>query len=239
MSLYEFHVERPDGYDKNSNKVYPLIMFLHGHGQIGGQGDKKYLQQVKYHGPWKEHGCDKYSRGAEAITRIGQFFIAAPHLPGVTEWDAEKVHEVLVAVLNHPEYGKSIDRDRLYLTGISWGGRGALRVALSDPKRFAAIAPVCPYGASEFLNEIHKLRDVPVWLFHGAKDGLEEDGKPKAARLSKNSEDLCAKLRGSGSSNVRLTIYPDEGHSGAWIKAYDDPELYDWLLKQTKPKQSG
>ena len=28
--------------------------------------------------------------------------------------------------------------------------------------------------------------------------------------------------------------YPGAGHSDAWIKAYDDPELYDWFLKQKR-----
>jgi predicted peptidase len=138
--------------------------------------------------------------------------------------------------LKDPEYGKAIDRDRLYLTGASMGGHGALRFAADKPGKFAAIAPVCPYAAREFVGESHKLKGTPIWLFHGDQDGLEDPSKPKQGRLSKNSEDLIEKLRSQGDNDTRITLYEGVGHSGAWIRAYDDPKLCDWLLSHQKAK---
>ena len=32
--------------------------------------------------------------------------------------------------------------------------------------------------------------------------------------------------------NATLTIYPDAGHD-AWTETYDNPELYEWLMRQS------
>jgi hypothetical protein len=37
---------------------------------------------------------------------------------------------------------------------------------------------------------------------------------------------------------VRFTIYPDTGHD-AWTEAYNDPQLYEWLLQHKRLRQSG
>jgi predicted peptidase len=32
---------------------------------------------------------------------------------------------------------------------------------------------------------------------------------------------------------VKLTIYPDANHD-SWTETYKNPELYEWLLKQSR-----
>ena len=236
MEPYRYHFELPDGYSQSSGKTFPLILFLHGGGENGDKEGRNYVQQVKFHGPWKAHGCTEYMKGPEAIKKISQFFVVAPHLPSGVEWDAESVRAVLDEVVERPNYRKSIDRNRLYLTGVSWGGRGVSRVALDDPQTFAAIVPICAYGGGEFVSRIGQLKDLPIWLFHGDRDGLEDPKKQDPRRFGENSRELYEGLEGDNNKEAHLTIYPGEGHSGAWIKAYNDPALYDWLLEHSKAK---
>ena len=33
--------------------------------------------------------------------------------------------------------------------------------------------------------------------------------------------------------DVKYTVYPETGHD-SWVKAYDDPQLYGWLLAHTR-----
>jgi predicted peptidase len=40
-------------------------------------------------------------------------------------------------------------------------------------------------------------------------------------------------LKKLGVKEVKFTIYPDTGHN-SWTKTYDDPELYEWLLKHER-----
>jgi predicted peptidase len=36
---------------------------------------------------------------------------------------------------------------------------------------------------------------------------------------------------------VKFTIYPEAGHD-SWTEAYDNPELYQWLLQQKRGAKS-
>jgi dipeptidyl aminopeptidase/acylaminoacyl peptidase len=64
---------------------------------------------------------------------------------------------------------------------------------------------------------------VAVWAFHGAKD----EAVPLRA-----SEQMVDALKAAG-ADVKFTVYPNTGHD-AWTPAYDDPELYTWLLAQKR-----
>lgn len=46
------------------------------------------------------------------------------------------------------------DPSRLYLTGLSMGGSGTLRIAAYYPGRFAALAPICPDFDGEFVDTL-------------------------------------------------------------------------------------
>ena len=67
------------------------------------------------------------------------------------------------------------------------------------------------------------MKAVPVWAFHGGKDEVVDLFKAEA---------IVNALRNCG-GNVQLTIYPDTGHD-AWTRTYNNPELYDWLLRQRR-----
>ena len=60
-----------------------------------------------------------------------------------------------------------VDKDRVYLTGLSMGGFGTWALAAYQPDRFAAIIPIC--GGGEQLMT-RRLTHIPIWAFHGAKD---------------------------------------------------------------------
>ena len=48
----------------------------------------------------------------------------------------------------------------------------------------------------------------------------------------KMSEDMVEALKKAG-SDVKLTIYPEAGHN-SWTEAYNDPQLYQWLLQHER-----
>eukprot|EP00929_Paragymnodinium_shiwhaense_P028363 TRINITY_DN16448_c0_g1_i3.p2 TRINITY_DN16448_c0_g1~~TRINITY_DN16448_c0_g1_i3.p2 ORF type:complete len:144 (-),score=15.14 TRINITY_DN16448_c0_g1_i3:475-906(-) len=124
-----------------------------------------------------------------------------------------------------------LDPSRLYVTGHSMGGSGAL-VAAAALKYFAAAVPVAAAGAPS----PESLRHMPVWAFHGSNDGVVP---------SHISEQLIAGLRsaGIGEDQARLTLYDDAPTPPGWphsvghaatIPAYATKELYEWLLRQKR-----
>ena len=114
----------------------------------------------------------------------------------------------------------SVDKDRIYVTGLSMGGAGTWALVASDPDRFAAIAPVCgrgnPASAKSFAHK-------PAWVFHGARDRVVP---------LRESQQMVDAMKASG-GNPKFTIYPQAGHD-SWTAAYSNPKFYDWLLGQKR-----
>jgi len=191
----------PDGYDPKG-RPWPLVLFLHGAGERGD--DLELL---------KKHGIPKLI----AAGRKFPFVCVAPQCPAEWWWQP---HELL-ALLDDLTASLAVDADRVYGTGMSMGGYGTWATALTEPRRFAAIAPVCGGGNPFLAGRIVRL---PVWAFHGAMDEavpLEESRKMVAALRSRNARE------------VRLTIYENLPHN-CWDAAYDTAELYDWLLSHKR-----
>jgi predicted peptidase len=97
---------------------------------------------------------------------------------------------------------------------------GTWALAVAQPHRFSAIAPVCGFGDPSGVAPIAHL---PAWVFHGARDDV--------VPLSRSEEMVKALERAGG--NVRLTVYPEVGHD-SWTPAYAEPGLYPWLLEQRR-----
>ncbi len=198
----EFHYWLYSPYTENQPpKLWPLLIFLHGAGERGTD-----LNLVKQHGPLKQIDQGK----------AFPFFIAAPQCPAGEWWFASK----LDLWLNEIIQSLPVDSTRIYLTGLSMGGFATWYWAIERPERFAAIAPVCG-GGEPFLAE--RLKNIPVWAFHGAKDEVVP------LRRSTEMVDALKKIGG----NVRLTIYENADHD-SWTETYANPELYTWFLNQKK-----
>lgn len=192
----------PKVVSKTNQQPMPLVLFLHGGGEGGAD-----LQKVRKHGP-------------PQLASEGQsfpFFLVAPQNPSETQfWDDQQ----LIALVDELMERYPIDPDRVYLTGLSRGAYGAWRLAIQNPDRFAAVVPVCGGGP---LPYVQRLKNVPLWVFHGARDPV--------IPLSE-SKRLVDALKAAG-SEVKWTVYPDAGHD-AWTQTYSNPEVFDWMLKQKR-----
>ena len=200
----------PEEYQGSPEKEFPLMLFLHG----GGEGGTD-IELVKTHGPPKlvEEG------------RSFPFIIVAPQNPSEELlFPIQTVDALLQDVIDNYR----VDEDRIYLTGLSRGAFGAWQMAMQYPERFAAVVPIAGGGIPNYVNRIGP--DVPVWVFHGAKD----DVIPLSASVEMvEALQTLEREREEGEREVRLTVYPDVAHD-SWVNAYNDPALYEWLLQQSR-----
>ena len=210
----------PGDYGKDPTQKWPLILFLHGSGQIGSD-----LNLLK---------TNMLPSMLETRTDF-PFIVVSPQLPGPGAWTSEQsatqiqywspLIDPLNILLDEIPARYAIDSRRVYLTGLSLGGFGTWEFALRYPQRFAAIVPVAggyQFNSSAIPPGICTLKDLPVWVFYGGQDTTV---KPV------QSESMIKALRACG-GNVRDTFYPDANHSQSWIRAYTDPTLWEWLLQQ-------
>ena len=173
----------------------------------GERGDD--LEMVKKHGPPK-----LIAEGKEL-----PFIVASPQCPKGKGWEPLE----LLALIDDLSSKFKVDADRVYVTGLSMGGFGTWRLAAFAPGRLAAIVPICGGGEP---TTTRMFSNLPVWAFHGAKD--------TAVTLDRSQVMIDALKKNGG--NPKFTVYPDAGHD-SWTEAYNNPELYEWLLAQKRVKQ--
>ena len=129
----------------------PLLLYLHGAGEVGGDP----VQQLRKHGPWTNALYDpRNAYRSDTAAALRHFHVLAFHLQE-GDWDGAALDAELMAYLAaHP----AIDRGRLFLTGVSRGGRGVLRLAiqrLRAGRLVTAVAAFCPAGgAAEYPTRI-------------------------------------------------------------------------------------
>jgi predicted peptidase len=145
----------PSEYD--GEKEFPLILFLHGSGERGEDGQA----QTKV-GLGK--AIRKYKGGANKFPFIAVF----PQCKPGTNWSAGSAGgKNALAILEEVRKDYKIDGNRVYLTGLSLGGFGTWSLATAHPEMWAAIVPICGGGNPANAD---KIKDIPCWCFHGTAD---------------------------------------------------------------------
>ena len=143
----EYLLYLPEGYEADADKEWPLMFFLHGAGERGSDIDK-----VSVHGPPKI-----------VKEKDLPFIIVSPQCPAGEWWDPYMLNRLYDKIVEEHR----VDKDRVYLTGLSMGGFGSWDWASENPEKFAAIAPICGGGNSQ---AVWKIRHLPTWVFHGDAD---------------------------------------------------------------------
>lgn len=184
------------------NEKHPLILFLHGSGERGN-----YLPLVKKHGPPKI---------AEERPEL-PFIVVSPQLSSDNRFFNPAA---LAALLDTVVEKYQVDKDRIYLTGLSMGGGGSWHLAALQPDRFAAVVPIC--GWTDPRDAV-KLKHVSVWTIHGDADG---------AVPFMETEQMVDALRNAG-ADVKFTIHHGGEHD-TWTSTYAMPEFYEWLLRHKR-----
>jgi predicted peptidase len=189
-------------------KTYPLVLALHGRG-----GNTQAATVLGTDEMRKKYPClvvaPAVSRAAVwSLPKGFQKLRGAQRLPVVLE--------ALDAVLKeHP-----VDPDRVYVTGQSMGGFGTFGAISVSPQMFAAAVPVC--GGWDPADAV-KIKNVPLWAFHGEADGTVP------AERSRSMVDAVKEAGGS----PKYTEYPGVGHN-SWSKAYASPLTWEWLFAQRR-----
>ena len=190
--------------DYKADKAYPVILFLHGSGSTGDDGQK----QVKA-------GLAKAIRDKK-----GKFdFITIFPQAKTKGWQANGENgKRALAILDEVQKDYKTDTKRVYLTGLSMGGFGTWSLAAAYPERWAAIAPICGGGDPATAA---KFKDIPCWCFHGDADKVVPADRSRA---------MIKALKAAG-GEPRYDEYSDVDHN-SWDRAYANAELYAWFLKQ-------
>lgn len=218
----QYQVYVPAEYATRSD--WPVILFLHGAGERGSDG---ILQTTTGLGPAIRANPSRYPA-----------IVVFPQVPKDSAWAGDPADAAMVA-LRQTMNEYRVDADRVYLTGLSMGGRGTWYVAYRNPGVFAAVAPICGWitdspGFSKLpvvpadsgpANKAlaRQLRDVPIWIFHGEMDRVVNVIGSRAP---------AAAFKAIGSA-AKYTEYLGTDHN-SWDATYASKAFVDWMFAQRR-----
>lgn len=183
------------------DKQWPLILYLH-----GGMGRGDDIEMVMWYPvPQMLTENDTFP-----------FIVVTPQCPLGKMWTDT---ELLITLLDEIMAKYSVDPDRVYLMGYSMGAHGAWYLAYTHPERFAAVAPMSGMANVWWASRI---KEMPVWAFHGVQDTLVPVSE---------TEEMVRVLEKEGGT-VRASIDPERGHRPPSQKEHE--ELFQWFLEQSR-----
>jgi predicted peptidase len=199
--------------NREKDKVYPLVVYLHG---SGGRGSDN-IKQVSGGNIW---GARIWLL-PENQKKFPSFVIAPQSSITDFEWSKEEL-TALKTLLDQIIQKLNIDKNRIYVTGQSMGGYGTWLILTTYPEFFAAGVPVCGGGQPGEAGSIVK-NNVGIWAFHGGND--------PAVPVEKSREMIEA-IKEAGGKPL-YTEYPGVGHA-SYKGAYTEKGLLPWLFAQKR-----
>ncbi len=195
-------------------KTYPLLISLH------AEESSHRLNLRQIFGILPRFGMmDPEDLNYLNPARDPGFLIACPLARGSVGYQGIAEHDVY-DVLADVEKHYPVDRNRVYLTGISMGGGGALWLALTRPDVWAAVAPLCPSPVPGAEALAANAGNLPIRIFHGDQDPIVP---------VQESRDWHRLLLSAGAP-VDYLEYPGVRHN-VWEPAYRGGALFEWLQK--------
>lgn len=215
-------VMKPLAFDPATR--YPVIVSLHGAGGKGTNNNK----QLK---DWNRQLAEQQRR------KDFPCYVVAPQAADL--WNAEHLKKIKSLIKTLP----SVDTDRIYIMGHSMGGHGTYIFVQLEPDYFAAAAPSAGSGLrrTEPFVDPAKIKDLPIWAFHGDKDGVCPIERDRAIFAG------VKKLNG----NMKFTTWTGDNHgvSGKMIvgakngttefssdRCDKESDFMTWLFAQSRKK---
>lgn len=205
----------PPGFDRT--KAYPLVVSLHSEESTHRLNFRQLFGTAS---PFNR--VDPLDPRFYPVSRDVDFIVAFPFARGSIGYQGiaeSDVYQMLADVENH----FLVDRDRVYLTGISMGGGGALWYALTRPDVWAAVAPLAPIAPPGIAALALNASSLPVRLFQGQEDPII---------AAQSTRDLHRKFEDEGVA-ARYFEFPGVRHD-IWNAAYKNGAIFDWFVQEKR-----
>jgi len=203
-----------------TTKKYPLVVFIHGIGELGTD-----LARVNCCG-LLFHFANKTFPANFRVSGVNHSFIAiAPQF---------KVRPTAAQVQSVIDFAKRrwrVDATRVYVMGLSMGGGVAWDWSAYYGQHAAALVPVCagrkPYTG---LAAMIASKNLPIWGLYSTRDEFvpEQWGIDFFRMIDQRNPAYAPK--------TKLTLWTDANHVQTWARAFNPTytaggyNIYQWML---------
>jgi predicted peptidase len=219
-----YRILKPLDYDPNQQ--YPVHLFLHGAGERGSDNSSQLMyvdllflkkENRELYKSWVIlPQCPKDDRW--------------PRLSSDNEWNnnfenkttrPNKSLELVMKLMDKFIEKTQVNKQKVYVSGLSMGGMGTFEILYRRPNMFAAATPICGNGIAAFAKRY--ATKVSVWVFHGSDDKVVHP---------KHSLKMVEAIIASGGS-PNMTLYENVGHD-SWNNAFAEPNFLKWIHSKSK-----
>ncbi len=221
-----FYEYLPQSYNPASSETYPLLIFIHGLGELGN-GNSYELPRVLANGPPKLINQGSFPVSFTVNSQTYKFIVISPQfIAWPTALDIN-------TIINYVNQNYRVNINKIYVTGLSMGGGATWEYAGNQSlyaRRLAALLPVCgaswpDYGRARTIST----SNLPVWATHNS-------GDPTVPVVYTN--DYVTQINQAPAPNplAKKTIFNVGGHD-AWSTTYNPAykenglNVYEWMLQ--------
>jgi pimeloyl-ACP methyl ester carboxylesterase len=207
-----------------TTKKYPLIVFIHGIGELGTGLSRLNCCGLPYH--------------IKGGTFPAKFLVGGKYYSYIVISPQFRVRPSAANVQSVIDYAKShyrIDAARIYVGGLSMGGGSTWDWSVVYGQNAAAIVPVCAgTKPTTTLAAGVASKNLPIWSLNSADDAVVpiQWGKDWISWIDSRNTTYAGK--------TKLTIWTGLSHNGTWGKAWnpvtkvDGYNVYEWMLLYTR-----
>ena len=211
---------------EQEGEKYPLVLFLHGAGERGSDNEKQLT-----------HGSQMWLNPVNRENYPA--FVLVPQCPESGYWaytdrpssfepdqmpadvPLSPVFRTLKELIDTYLVMPQVDKQRVYVIGLSMGAMGTYDMAIRYPEIFAAAIPIC---GTVNPTRLSAAKDVKFRIFHGDADTVVPVSGSRQAYKA---------LKAAG-ADVEYIEFPGVTH-GSWNPAFTQPDFMSWLFSQKKP----
>ena len=212
--------------DFDIQKKYPLVVFLHGMGERGTDnksqlthGSKLFLDSIENYPavvifpqcPPTDYWANLSRPNTGGRSRVFTFHTDQPSNPSLG---------MVMNLMDKMIEENFIDKDRVYLSGLSMGAMGVWELLWRMPEKIAAALPICGGGPRE---KVSAMINIPLWIFHGVKDDV----------VHPRYSIMMMKAIQSAGGKAKISLYPNANHN-SWDPAFAEPDFLQWMFSKKK-----
>lgn len=203
-----------------TTKRYPLIVFIHGIGELGTGLSRLNCCGLPYH--------------IKGGTFPAKFLVNGVYYSYIVITPQFRVRPSAAQIQSVVDYAKNkyrVDATRVYVTGLSMGGGSTWDWSVVYGQNAAAIGPICAGSKpTTTLAASVASKNVAIWSMNSSSDAVVpiQWGKDWINWIDARNTTMAPK--------TKLTIWSNLSHNGTWGKAFnpitkvDGYNIYEWFL---------
>lgn len=212
----------------SEEEKYPVVLVLHGAGERGDDNESQLV-----------HGSDLFLNAENR--KDFPAIVIFPQAPKEDYWAKVEVKrdtmpyqfdfknteaptkslDLVMKMMDSVVAQDFVNKDKVYVGGLSMGGMGTYEIIYKKPEMFAAAFAICGGANPEIAKDYPK--GFNIWIFHGEKDDLVPPRLSKAMARSINHH----------GGNAKVSLYPEDNHN-SWDSAFSEPYLLEWLFSHNR-----